>query len=140
MSSKKNPKKEKTGDPQKRAENGGGIPAVEAVPAEEVLGRLFRPFLVVRNGHCDDEIAGLFEVRLLDEDLELGHPVDGQGIDERGRAAADDGDDTVAFEEVLDQVRFERAEDAGDLDKVFVLRRMAVIVVGHGLVPFLDPR
>lgn len=106
---------------------------------------LFRPFFVVvlgdwvargdrvvRSGQRGDEITGLFDVFLLDEDLELRHPVDGEGIDERSRPAADDGDDAVAPEEVLDQVRFERALDASDFDEVFVF--------GHGGVPFPDRR
>lgn len=112
------------------------------------LDRLFRPFVIVGNGHRGDKPAGLFEVLLLDEDLELGHSVDGQGIDERGRPAADDGGDAVAFEEALDHVRFERAEDPSELGEVGVvlmrrvtrLSRTAVVVFGHGRSPFLNER
>lgn len=102
---------------------------------------LFGPFFVLRGGHRGDELARFFEVLFLDEDLEFGHAVDGQGIDEGCRPAADDRDDAVAFEEALDQVRFERPVDAGGFDKVgVVLRGAAVVVLSHGRIPFRDPR
>ena len=99
-----------------------------------VLGRLLRPAVIVWSGHRGDEIPGLFEVPSLDQDLELGQSVDREGIDERGHLAADDGRDAVASEEVFDQVRFERPENARDLDEVgvFVARRSAVVFFGHG--------
>ncbi len=107
-----------------------------------VLGRLLRPSVLVGSGHRGDEVPGFFKVRFLDQDLELGQAVDREGIDPRGHPAADDGHDAVAFEEVFDQVRFERAVDAGELDEVgvIVLRRSAVVIFRHGEKPFLDAR
>ena len=107
-----------------------------------VLGRFIRPSVLVGSGHRGDEVPGLFDVHFLDEDLELGQAVDREGIDPRGCPAADDGCDAVAFEEILDQVRFERAVDAGELGEVgvMVLRRSAVVVFRHGGEPFLDAR
>ncbi len=110
------------------------------------LGRILGAFFVVRSWPRGDDLAGLLRVRLLHEDLEFGQPVDGEGVDEGGHAAADDAGDAVAFEKVLDQVRFERAEDARDLDEVGVVLRPATrssrtggIVFGHETGPF-DPR
>ena len=101
----------------------------------------FGPVLIVRGGHRGDELARFFEVRFLDEDLEFGQPVDGQGVDEGRRPAADDRADAVAFEEVSDQVRFERPVDAGGLDEVgFVPLGAAVVVLSHGRIPFRRPR
>jgi len=106
-----------------------------------VLGRLLRSFVVVRSRHRGDELAGPFEVRLLDKNLELGHPVDGQRIDEGRRLAADDRSDAVAFEEVLDQVRFERAVNARGLGEVGgISRRAAVVMFRHGVCLFRDAR
>lgn len=106
------------------------------------LGRLFRLLFVVGSGHRGDEIAGFFEVALLDQDLELGEAVDRQWVDERRGAAADDDGDAVARQEVLDQVRFERTVDARELGEVGVvlLGRTAVTIFGHARPPFLKAR
>lgn len=103
---------------------------------------LFGALFVVRGGPAGDEFFGLFPVLFLDQDLEFGQPVDGEGIDEGRCAAADDRGDAVASEEVLDQVRFERAEDARDFDEVgvVVLRLVFFIGFGHGDRPFLESR
>ncbi len=106
------------------------------------LGRLLRPFFVVRSGPRREELAGLFEVVLLDEDLELGEAVDRERIDERRGPAADHGRDAVAGQEVLDQVRFEGTVDARDLNEVraVFLGLAAVVIVGHARPPFLRAR
>lgn len=107
-----------------------------------ILSWLFGTFVVIRRGHRGDELPGLVEVRGLDQDLGFGQPVDGERVDEAVDAAAGDGGDAVASEEALDHVRFERAEDARELDEVgiVVLRRLAVVIFRHGKGPFWDAR
>ncbi len=105
------------------------------------LSRLVRLLVGVGSGHRGDELTGLFEVALLDQDLELGQPVDRQRIDERRGPAADHDRDAMAFQEVLDQVRFERAVNARDLGQVgAVALGMVVMVVRHGRGPFFEAR
>ncbi len=105
-----------------------------AGPVGAASGRVFRPLFAVGRRHRRDEVAGLRDVSRLDEDLEFGHPVDGERVDERRGPAADDGGDAVALQEVLDQVRFEWALDARDLDKV------GVVDFRHGDLPFQSRR
>ena len=138
---KKAQKNEKTGA-LKEVENqgedtrAGGIAA--GVDSNGLFGALFR----VRRGHGGDELAGLFQVLLLDQDLEFGQPIDREGIDEGRRPAADDGGDAVTFEETLDQVRFERAVDARGFDEVGAVIAWLVLFIGfgHGSRPFFASR
>lgn len=93
----------------------------------------------VRRGPSGEQLLGFFKIVLLDKDLELGQTVDRQRIDERGRPAAHDAKDAVAFQEILDQLPFEGSPNAGDLLEVPGLFRPAVlcVLVAHGSSPFL---
>jgi hypothetical protein len=130
-----------SGNPKNGPEQAGGSER-RGVRDSAALGRLLRLFVSLVRRHRGDELAGLFKVAFLDEDLELGQSVDREGVDERRRAAADDGRDAVAFQEALDQVSFERTVDPRNLDEVggVAVRLASVAIFRHARSPFFAAR